>query len=190
MKWVAMFSQTGSEIVDLSSKLGRVPDLIITNNYEDGKIKINPMLKKLGCPIQYGSHDIIMIYLREQSLLKPHDTVITLHGYLRLLPQDICEKYEIYNGHPAAIDVYPELKGKDPQKRTWEGKYETIGTVIHRVIPEVDAGEIYAKRHQKNQTKSLEEMYGNLKEMSLQSWTQFMRMRTHENWNNGVSVSR
>ena len=42
-----MFSQTGSEIVDLSSKLGRVPDLIITNNYEDGKIKIMELAKKV-----------------------------------------------------------------------------------------------------------------------------------------------
>ncbi len=32
MKWVALFSQTGSEIRDLSKKLGRSPDLIMTNN--------------------------------------------------------------------------------------------------------------------------------------------------------------
>jgi folate-dependent phosphoribosylglycinamide formyltransferase PurN len=189
VKWIAFFSQTGSEIVQLSQSLNKVPDLIATNNYETA-LKINPKLRMIGAPIQYGSHDMLMTFLREQTLWRPCDTIITLHGYLRLIPQDVCEMYEIYNGHPAAIDIYPELKGKDPQVRTWEGKYNTLGSVVHRVIPEVDAGEIYTKKHQKNLAKNLDEVYGTLKELSLQSWTQFMRMRTNAYWNNGVAVSR
>ena len=35
MKWVAFFSQTGSEIVNISRALDKWPDLIVTNNQDD-----------------------------------------------------------------------------------------------------------------------------------------------------------
>ena len=38
MKWIVFFSQTGSEIVELSKSIGRKPDLLVTNNFEE-KIK-------------------------------------------------------------------------------------------------------------------------------------------------------
>ena len=45
-----------------------------------------------------------------------HD-LITLHGYLRIIPENICKQCKhIYNGHPGLINMYPELKGKDPQE--------------------------------------------------------------------------
>ena len=31
MKWVAFFSQTGSEIVNISKTINRWPDLVVTN---------------------------------------------------------------------------------------------------------------------------------------------------------------
>ena len=34
MKWVAFFSQTGTEIVNISKKINRYPDLIVTNKQE------------------------------------------------------------------------------------------------------------------------------------------------------------
>ena len=50
--------------------------------------------------------------------------------------------------HPAPIQLYRDLKGKDPQERLFEGihegRYLYIGNVIHEVIPEVDSGEILA----------------------------------------------
>ena len=68
--------------------------------------------------------------------------IITLHGWLRIMPPEICNRYEIYNGHPGLITKYPELKGKDPQMRAWEGDYEFCGSVLHRVTEGVDEGEI------------------------------------------------
>ena len=46
MKWAALFSQTGSEICNLSEDLGRYPDLVISDNiYEsqdvDSRIELN-----------------------------------------------------------------------------------------------------------------------------------------------------
>ena len=49
MKWIAFFSQTGSEIVELSKSIGRKPDLLVTNNV-DGLIEFNQSLK---IPLSY-----------------------------------------------------------------------------------------------------------------------------------------
>ena len=169
MNWIAFFSQTGSEIVDLSKALGRKPNLIVTNNFEE-KIKFNSDLRKLNVTIQSGRHDLLMTYFGYQRIFSPSNTLITLHGYLRILPEDICTKYRILNGHPALITHYPELKGKDPQIKTWEGNYPLLGSVVHKVTPGVDEGEVISSVSYTNRCDSLEEMYGKLKQTSLESW--------------------
>ena len=40
MKWCAFFSQTGSEIIELTNKLNKQPDFIITNNESVKKLDI------------------------------------------------------------------------------------------------------------------------------------------------------
>lgn len=174
MKWFAFFSQTGSEIVALSKSLGKAPDAIITNNHET-EIKFHPEIRKLGAVIMSGKHDLLMDYLRAQTLHKPEEVLITLHGYLRILPEDICNKYTIYNGHPGAIDLYPELKGKDPQERAHKGDYRIVGSVVHKVTPGVDEGEIVKSVHYTNRAETLDEMYGLLKQTSLESWLWFFK---------------
>lgn len=176
MKWIAFFSQTGSEIVELSKALHRVPDLIVTNNFED-KIQFNPELRKLGCTIMTAKHDRLMGYFRDQHLYEPTETIISLHGYLRVLPADICEKYEIYNGHPGAIDLYPELKGKDPQEKVWQNNdyYTIIGSVVHRCTAELDGGEVLKAVHLRNRCYTIDELYDSLKMSSLSAWTFFMK---------------
>jgi len=178
MKWVTFFSQTGTEIVELSNALGKTPDLIVTNNSEE-KIKYNPELRNLNVVLQSGSHEQLMEYFRHQNIFNPADTLITLHGYLKIIPEDICSKYEIYNGHPGYITKYPELKGKDPQVFTWagtcNGMYPFIGSVVHRVTPGVDEGEVVSVSSSSNNCNSLEEIYGALKELSLQSWIKFLK---------------
>ena len=140
--WYAMFSHTGKEIEAVSERLGRKPDAIYTNNLEyDG-----PLLSK----VWFGRHDGIL----ENSIgiFKPN-SVLTLHGYNRILPKWYVEwlkekNIKCYNLHPAPIQLYKDLKGKDPQERLFKGiqsgVYKHIGSVIHEVIPEVDSGEILA----------------------------------------------
>lgn len=170
-KWIALYSQTGSEIAALSKATGRKPDLHLTNNIE---FTTN---SAISGTILRAKHSWIMSYLEEQVIYDPKDTIITLHGYLRILPASICSKYTIYNGHPGAIDLYPELKGKDPQVRTWENKerYKFIGSVVHKVVPEVDAGDIVKSVHLSNTATSLEDMYSMLKMSSLSAWTFAMK---------------
>lgn len=140
--WYAMFSHTGKEIEAVSERLGRKPDAIYTNNLEyDGAL-----LSK----VWFGRHDGILE--NSVGVLRPN-SVLTLHGYNRILPKWYVEYLEAhnikcYNLHPAPIQLYRDLKGKDPQERLFEGihegRYLYIGNVIHEVIPEVDSGEILA----------------------------------------------
>ena len=140
--WYAMFSHTGKEIEAVSKRLGRKPDAIYTNNLEyDGAL-----LSK----VWFGRHDGIL--KNSVDVLRPN-SVLTLHGYNRILPKwyvEYLKEYNIkcYNLHPAPIQLYKELKGKDPQERLFkgiqDGQYRHIGSVIHEVIPEVDSGEILA----------------------------------------------
>ncbi len=156
MKWVALFSQTGSEIETLSNKIGRVPDTILTNNkkYEGN---LDPLV---------SDHAAIMKYI---DLNHKYD-LITLHGYLRIIPEDVCRgcRY-IFNGHPGLINMYPELKGKDPQERI-KPYMKLIGSVVHKVTAEVDAGEIVSNIAVKNNRF---DYYNILRETSLEAWEQF-----------------
>jgi len=113
-----------------------------------------------------------MEYFENTNPYESADTIITLHGYLRIITEPVCRKYNIFNGHPAAIELYPELKGMDPQVRAWENKsaYKFIGSVVHKVVPEVDAGEVISQVNVINNVESLDEMYSQLKFTSLSAW--------------------
>jgi folate-dependent phosphoribosylglycinamide formyltransferase PurN len=176
MTWIAFFSQTGSEIVELSKALGRKPDLLVTNNFEE-KIKFHPGIRELGVTILSARHDMLMNYFRNQVVYNVPQTLISLHGYLRILPADICEKYEIYNGHPGAIDLYPELKGKDPQMKVWQDndRYAIIGSVVHKCTAELDGGEVLKAVHLRNRNSTVEELFTSLKMTSLSAWNFFLR---------------
>lgn len=177
MKWIALFSQTGSEIANISNVFGRKPDFILTNNTSESKYKFHPDLRKLNSIMMTGNHDILMNYFRNQTLYQPHETLITLHGYLRIIPPDVCEMYNIYNGHPGSIRLYPELKGKDPQIRAWNDRdrYPIIGSVVHKVTSRVDEGDIIIEENTINLAKSEDDIFNILKSTSLKAWTKFMQ---------------
>jgi len=142
--WVAFFSQSGTEIQNIMDRAGIRPAAIITNKQDDEGL--NPFLKK-----SKDSGSLNWIILPKNPVLKDYrkalkgidDPLITLHGFLRIIPKEICKKYKnIYNLHPGLITEYPELKGKDPQKRAIEAGHKIAGAVIHKVTPTVDDGEI------------------------------------------------
>ena len=144
-KWGVFFSQTGSEIYNISKKINRVPDVIITNKPLHDVSSIKPELFE-----EYG-HRFVWLPKKPTVLeyiqVIPQDSIVTLHGWLRIIPPEICDMYEIYNLHPAPIHLegYEKYKGKDPQVRIFEDKAKYSGNVIHKCIAELDAGEILAK---------------------------------------------
>ena len=163
--WIAFFSQTGKEILDVSERIGRKPDLIITNN--KNYRKFNPEF--------YDKFSNIIVYLPEKPNIQDYHHlstsysklftygIITLHGYLRIIPREFCEEFKkIYNLHPGLITKYPELKGFNPQERAFNGDYETCGCVIHEVIPEVDSGKVIMSYEIPLNKSSLDEVYNDL----------------------------
>lgn len=184
IKWIAFFSQTGTEIVELSKALNRTPDLLVTNNNES-KISYNLELRNLKTVIMYGNHDMLMNYFKGPNVHAPDKVIVTLHGYLRILPPEVVTRYKIFNGHPALIDLYPELKGKDPQERTWETlfRYPVIGSVVHRVNELVDDGEIVSKAEFADTSvlNDKEQVYSTLRNTSGTAWVNFLKAELDEN---------
>ena len=168
--WVTLFSQTGAEIADISESLGRWPDLIITNKRPNHLRTIDSRI------VEYGYTELPNIPTLEdiENVLKDN-AIITLHGWLRIMPPDICEKYLIYNGHPGLITKYPELKGKDPQVRAFEGKYAISGAVIHKVVAGVDEGKVILEEKFNAIDLSLDELFRILRDRSLFMWTSFLK---------------
>ena len=168
--WVTLFSQTGAEIADISESLGRWPDLIITNKRPNHLRTIDSRI------VEYGYTELPNIPTLEdiENVLKDN-AIITLHGWLRIMPPDICEKYLIYNGHPGLITKYPELKGKDPQVRAFEGKYPIAGAVIHKVVAGVDEGKVILEEKFNAIDLSLDELFRILRDRSLFMWTSFLK---------------
>ena len=168
--WITFFSQTGSEIVDLSKLLGRWPDLIITNKRPNHLRTINPELKDKVVFVENKPTEQELRSL----LTKFKDPLITLHGWLRIMPPGICKDYKIYNGHPGLITEYPELKGKDPQIRAFKAGHEVMGCVLHRVTEGVDEGKIVSEDRFNSWYITEEEMWKVTKERSLFLWQDFL----------------
>jgi len=180
--WIAFFSQTGTEIVDLVESLGRLPDRIITNERPEELRQINKQI------LSWGNIEEILYYTPnkptvedyERLISKFDNPVITLHGWLRVIPPELCEKYNIFNGHPGLITEYPELKGKDPQVRTFEGIkkdiYPTAGCVIHKVTAGVDEGKVLSfERFATWDIATLDELFDTLRDRSLYLWVNLLK---------------
>ena len=174
--WIVFLSQSGQEVYNIMSFFKRKPDAIITNRQDDIGLFI-PLLQEkdegklnwITLPKNPEPNDYKKVLKRFKN------PVITLHGYLRILPKEICAKYEIYNLHPGLITEYPELKGKDPQKRAIEANHPRVGCVIHRVIPEVDEGEIIMSNAINTLTVDKDRLYLNLRSMSTVMWYDFFQ---------------
>jgi len=179
--WKTFFSQSGSEIYEISKNIGRFPDAIITNKSFEELDKINPdLLEKCFDRFVFLPKKPTVEEYREA--IRNAD-VITLHGYLRIIPPQICGRFKIYNGHPGLITKFPELKGKDPQAKVWykhfEKPYKLHGHVIHEVIPEVDAGRIVSEKeffsnNIYNEFNSLEDYIKRLHKLAIENWVGFM----------------
>ena len=192
MKWVAFFSQTGSEIVNISRAIKRWPDLVVTNKQDDKTTHVELVQRVrqndteiLTLPnwpkeINYTSAaDKLNYSILNEDWKK--DVFVTLHGYLRILPPHFTRSSNIYNGHPGAIHIHPELKGFNPQKKAWEANHIRVGCVIHKVTPELDDGPIVAKTLINNKFNTYEELEESLHVASSELWINFLNDRLQNN---------
>lgn len=191
-KWYGLFSHTGKELEKLSS-MDRGFDLsldtVITNNMDYS-----------GC---LGARGIRLIklastkdvnWLLKQPQIVEDNSIITLNGYMGIIPVDVLHNLKtrgckMYNIHPAPIQLYPELRGKDPQERMYEGiqkrEYSYIGVVIHEVDEGVDTGKIvHWILELADHGMAKEELYVRLHELGTQAWESFFRERMYEDGTN------
>ena len=192
MKWVAFFSQTGSEIVNISKAINRWPDVIVTN--KQSRFGINDELlsvveSTINRYVALPEFPKEIDYLKVADILgysildeKWQDEVlITLHGYLRILPPDFTKSSNIFNGHPGAIHIHPELKGLNPQKKAWKENHIRVGCVIHKVIPELDDGPIVEKCLINNNFETFIDFVDALHVASSELWINFLNERLRNN---------
>lgn len=171
--WVALISQTGKELTDICKSLDIYPDLVLSTNERH---KLNQDFQDL---LATNKINFVYIPLRDSkdisklSAYLDRSTLVTLHGWLRIIPEQICEKYNIYNGHPGDILQYPELKGFNPQEKAFNFKIPISGSVIHKVTSKVDEGPISYRVITSIQNCSLDQVYERLRYTSLLSWKLF-----------------
>ena len=172
IKWIAFFSQTGAEIADIAESIGRWPDRIITNERPEHLRTIDPRIEKVkywtfkNYPDEENYMDVLQYF---------PDALVTLHGWLRIMPPEICDKFNIYNGHPGLITKYPELKGKDPQLKAYLAKHEVMGAVIHKVTAGVDEGRVLKEIFFNSWGITETEMWETMRDRSLYLWLEFLK---------------
>ncbi len=192
MKWVAFYSQTGSEIVNVSKAIDRWPDLVVTNKQDDKTTHVELVQR-----VRQGDTKLVTLpaWPKEIDYLKAADklgfsilreewmneVLITLHGYLRILPPDFTKSSSIYNGHPGAIHIHPELKGLNPQKKAWKENHIRVGCVIHKVTPELDDGPIVEKCLINNNFETFIDFLDALHVASSELWINFLNERLRYN---------
>lgn len=180
-KWVTFFSRTGSEIVEVSKKLHRVPDLIVTNKDLDNDPPCEAFKKfqrKYAVQVHRLSPKPSLDeyqFMLDQYKYIFDDCIITLHGYLRIIPAFLCNKFCILNSHPGDIVNYPFLKGFNPQEKAFNNQLKTSGVVLHEVVPEVDSGRIISLRTTSIEGLALDEVYDKLHIISIQQWCDVLK---------------
>lgn len=171
--WASLISQTGKELADICNDLSIYPNIILSTKpreliHPDLEIIIkNNQVNFIFIPIESSKNSKILFkYLHGCSL-------VTLHGWLRIIPEALCEQLEIYNGHPGDIVEFPELKGFNPQEKAYKLKLSTSGSVVHRVTKEVDDGPILYRVITSMNNCSIDQVYERLRYTSLLAWKLF-----------------
>jgi len=168
--WIALFSQTGSEIYNVSKRLGRFPDRIIVN--KDDLESVNEKLLE-------SCYDRLWIVpskpsTEEYQTILTEDAIVTMHGWLRIMPHFICDQYNIYNLHPAPLTRYPHLKGKDPQKRVFTQSLPYSGNTLHKCTAELDSGEIILENEVDVQGDDLDLIISKTHSAAADLWVEFL----------------
>lgn len=165
MKWYPFFSQTGFELAEIIDA-GFTPSIIFTNRKDLSKI--DERLKKFKI-VQFKEFDELNVFRSDLET-----GLVTLHGFLRIFPKEFIFN-NMFNGHPGLITKYPVLKGKDPQIKAFDLKLETSGCVIHKVVEEVDSGEILLSKEVEIKHLNLDQIYDIIKINSIALWKQFLK---------------
>lgn len=190
MNWIPFISQTGTEVMDISRTTGSLPEIVITNNVSRITGEVKSFFAKNKIPLYcLSSKPSPEEY---ESLPVKADDLITLNGYLRIIPKAFLLNHKfVFNGHPGDIVNYPELRGFNPQEKAFELQHKVVGSVIHKVTPEVDGGEVIVRKTSPVDNSCVDNYYETLKKLSLACWIEFFKkVEGHEDNIDGITWNR
>lgn len=191
-KWYSLFSHTGKETEALTQSLF-FDGIRLEVAFTDNETFVDSLNLCGGRLVKVTSRSVMNDLLCTKSVVAD-GSIITLNGYMGILPERVLQNLhdrgcKVYNIHPAPIQLYPELRGKDPQERVYEGiksgKYQYIGVVIHEVDAGVDTGKIvhwYYEIVDPNITK--DKLYARLHTLGTRAWEAFFKERMYEDGTN------
>lgn len=175
---IMLFSQTGKECLEIINHFKQFPAALVL--HQNKRLKVceelanTPGINRYTLPVKPTVSDYLKIFSRFDN------PIISLHGYLRLIPKEISENFFLVNGHPGLVQYsiggnLDIIKGLDAQETLWKNRenYQAVGSIVHQVIPETDSGRIESIDIRKNTAETKDEMYSLLRKTSLQSWIQF-----------------
>lgn len=191
-KWYGLFSHTGKEL-EMLAGMDHDWDLRLDSVITDNMDYSGNLSSKGVMVLKVASRQDVNWLLKQPQYVED-DSIVTLNGYMGIVPADVLHNLKVrgckvYNIHPAPIQMYPELKGKDPQERMYEGiqrrEYNYIGVVIHEVDEGVDTGKVVhwvLQLADHGMTKG--ELYTRLRELGVHAWESFFRERMYEHGEN------
>lgn len=191
-KWYSLFSHTGKETEALTHSLWD-DGVRLERAYTDNQ-NFKGDLNLCGAHVCIVKSRAALNEMLCSNVYFNDESLITLNGYMGIVPADTLRNLhvrgcKVYNIHPAPIQLYPELRGKDPQERMYEGiqqrKYAWIGVVIHEVDEGVDTGKIvHWVLQMADHGMTKDELYVRLHELGTQAWESFFRERMYESGEN------
>lgn len=174
--WIALFSHSGAELSWVIKGLDDIEPFAIFTNQTDR----NKIVDDLRDNVVIASHPEIMDEIMTIAKNTDRDIIITLNGYMRIIPPEIINlpNVKIYNVHPGDIITYPELRGADPQQKALDLKLPSTGVVIHEVDEGVDTGPILSLvKYNINQYISIDTLIADLRVISIKMWIEFLKGR-------------
>ena len=121
MNWVAFFSQTGSEIVNICEEINRWPDLIVTNRM-DGFDKINPELTKRLLNAVVSSQEASFYVIPQENIFNIFESNIEIK--VKML-ETLADMYNSYNAN--LFNAYQNSLGFLNLGQVYNSNVDSIG---------------------------------------------------------------
>jgi len=149
---VVLFSGEGTNLERLIQRfdkrpcrVGRIKVVAVTNRPDAGGIA-RAARYGVRCEIldhrRFKSREAFDVALVE-TIAAYRPVLVVMAGFMRILTPVFTEKVEAINLHPSLL---PLFKGANAIARSFESGMKVGGVTVHRVVTEVDGGEILAQR--------------------------------------------
>jgi phosphoribosylglycinamide formyltransferase-1 len=147
-KIVILFSGDGSNLENIIKKLHlksvKVVQAITNNSYANGISKAE-ILGVRTTIIDHKNYKTRELFdTRLVGVIKSFEVdLVVLAGFMRILTPLFTDHVKAINIHPSLL---PDFKGANAQKRSFKSEKNIVGVTVHKVVTEVDGGEIIMQK--------------------------------------------